>query len=283
METCARIMLWAGSSLEARGINKDCVELAATRGKIITLLRAVLEGHRDLPTFEHLASVLDFGVLRARLVHLYKAAVRSQHGSNMIALPHLPGRSRALPPLDVTLLPTDAFDCAPLAEAFDLFLLMEQLLDLLPALADRVSADAYAEGDRMAPWFFRKNSCRVEVVRDGELQRIYFARPIVSNFLSKVTRDAFVWGVDRSSPQNKIAGLFNISSDFLDEMLHQAKISRHRWILFASQQLENLKLASFLCARSVRVRSMTWMWGCLWVGVAARSATVFVVGVTQAC
>jgi hypothetical protein len=241
-------MLWTTGSIEARGIDKDSPVLAATRGKIATLLRAVLEGSSDAPVFAHVADSLDFGVLRARLVHLYKAAVRSQRGTRQLML-----RSGDLPSLDVTLLPLDAFDSGGLREAFDLYLLMEQLADAIPDLADRVSRDAYAESDRTAVWFFRKNTCRVEIMRAGVLERVYFPRPVVTNFFADATRETFVWSVDRSSPQSKIDGLFNASTDFLDEMQHQAKISRVRWFLVISRQLENLKFASFVYVRRAQL------------------------------
>lgn len=149
--------------------------------------------------------------------------------------------------LDVLELPLGAFDTGDLKEGFDLFMLMQvrassrvvarpmycarhaqQLADVDHMLSDKVNREAYSEADHAAYWFFQRNMCRVEMVRDFQLERMYFPRPVISNYLTKLTKDGFVWQVDRTSPQAKVDGLFNAAADFLDEMQHQVRWLRLR-------------------------------------------------------
>jgi hypothetical protein len=101
---------------------------------------------------------------------------------------------------------------------------LQQLADVDASLADKIGRDAYPEADHAAYLFFQRNLCRIEILRSGELERLYFPRPVISNYLTKLTKESFVWGVDRTSPQEKVEGLFNAAADFLDEMKHQVSL-----------------------------------------------------------
>ena len=120
-----------------------------------------------------------------------------------------------------------------------------------PPAARARNGEQRVSARRCRYWFFQKNTGRVEVVRGGRLELVYFPRPVISNFLTDSSREAFKWAVDRSSPQAKLDGLVAASEDFLAEMRHQAYIWRSSLVAFASGQLEALKTISFALALAI--------------------------------
>ncbi len=197
-----RIVTWSPLDLGTRGVDEGDPALAAVQGAAARVMRAALEGPLDPPTHAAVAGALDFSALPARIGRLYAAAAR-RYARRGVGGGWGGGR------LDVRALPLDAFDGGELARGFDLFLLCAQLADgdASRALASAVGGAAYAPADRRAYWFFQKNAGRVEVVRDGRLERVYFPRPLLTNYLTRPSRDHFVWSVDRASAQSKLDGL----------------------------------------------------------------------------
>lgn len=50
-----------------------------------------------------------------------------------------------------------------------------------------------------AYWFFANNTRRVEVSREGLLERVYFPRPLLAFYLTDVTKSLFMWQVNACS------------------------------------------------------------------------------------
>ena len=195
---------------------------------------------------ERLKAVVDMGTLRTHVVTSYAAAVHelAARSTRLARLANLEILGAA-PVLDEMALPLDAFDEGPLREGCDAYMLMQQLADAdeTGVLAREVAPEQYA--DPSGYWFYHRNVCRVEIVRESKLERIYFPRPLLANYLTKVSQDTFVTQVDRSSPAAKIDALVEATDDFMKEMNHQASLSRWPFVSFATRQLENLKLVSF--------------------------------------
>ncbi len=163
--------------------------------------------------------------------------------------------------LDVMRLPLTAFDEPLLREGFNIYLLMRQLADADASggLEKEVAMEKFAEGaagDRAAAMFFHSNTCRVEIVREESLERFYFPRPLLMNYLTKSTKELFVWGVDRTSPQTKIEGLMAASGGFIEEMQHQSHMMQNVLVSVASRQLERFKIISFLLAIAINLLTL---------------------------
>lgn len=76
-----------------------------------------------------------------------------------------------------------------------------------------LSEDDYAEDGSTPP--------SVEVLWRGELQRRFFSKPDVCNFLAESSKEKFVETVDRKLQENKLNGLLKSSRIFYREILHQ--------------------------------------------------------------
>lgn len=86
------------------------------------------------------------------------------------------------------------------------------------ALLDTASFEAE---DVPALTFLTSNLCRVEIARNNALHRVYFPRPILTNYLTEKTREETLWNLPRDSPGEKVNGLFSAANDLYDEMEHQ--------------------------------------------------------------
>jgi len=57
--------------------------------------------------------------------------------------------------------------------------------------------------------FFEKHCASVEVFRNQKLERFYFPKPPVCEFLTSDMRNAIMFSIKRNSPAEKITDLFN--------------------------------------------------------------------------
>lgn len=88
-----------------------------------------------------------------------------------------------------------------LMEGFQLWILLNQLSDAVPAMHDLIHIKSkHGHNYRDVVAFFEANTCRVEVL-DGrsQLERMYFPKPPQTVYLTPTTRDevcgvGFVWG-----------------------------------------------------------------------------------------
>ncbi len=123
---------------------------------------------------------------------------------------------------------SDAFS-GPLAEGFNIVILLSQLAERVPASRDSLlspaSFDAVSaaralcvcdctplsraracvwQEDVAALQFFLANICRVEIARDDELHRVLFPRPVLANFFTEKTKEETLWNLPRDSPGEKV-------------------------------------------------------------------------------
>jgi hypothetical protein len=131
--------------------------------------------------------------------------------------------------------------------------------------------------------FFARNTCRIEVV-DGmtALQRVYFAKPIICNYLTSGTRDRVNWDISRDTPQTKLTGLVESIDDIYvrrwrhlshfpgsavratdrftlclsgvqEEMEHRISLKQIRGLSFVSNQLDKLRDLSIIMAFAINL------------------------------
>ncbi|XP_055891550.1 inositol 1,4,5-trisphosphate receptor type 1-like isoform X4 [Biomphalaria glabrata] len=106
---------------------------------------------------------------------------------------------------------------------FSLYLLLARMCDIDPRLHDYL---------RMTPLqakafsFYKKNCMSIEIVKDGDLQKINF-RVKNRRVLREEVKEKLKWGVDRSSPSNKIRDLMGWTKDIMKDIAYQQKILKN--------------------------------------------------------
>eukprot|EP01027_Heterolobosea_sp_BB2_P015091 GEZU01021623.1.p1 GENE.GEZU01021623.1~~GEZU01021623.1.p1 ORF type:complete len:434 (+),score=137.59 GEZU01021623.1:184-1485(+) len=100
---------------------------------------------------------------------------------------------------------------------------------------------------------FKEQTGRIEIVREGVLERVYFRIPDLCQYLTKKTRDNFVETVNRNDgPPGKIEGLTSKIPQFLREMEHQQMLSSFRFS-FIRQGWSNIKFFSFVVSIIINI------------------------------
>ncbi|KAH9498188.1 hypothetical protein Btru_007916 [Bulinus truncatus] len=106
---------------------------------------------------------------------------------------------------------------------FSLYLLLARMCDIDPKLHDYL---------RMTPLqakafsFYKKNCMSIEIVKDGDLQKINY-RVKNRRVLREEVKEKLKWGVDRSSPSNKIRDLMGWTKDIMKDIAYQQKILKN--------------------------------------------------------
>ena len=81
LDVCARLLGWSHVSLADRGITDEDPVVAGIRGKVATLLRALLEGPPDTVMAARVTGAIDFELLRSRVARLYRGSALRGGGS----------------------------------------------------------------------------------------------------------------------------------------------------------------------------------------------------------
>jgi hypothetical protein len=76
--------------------------------------------------------------------------------------------------------------------------------------------------DQAAVRFFLTNLCKVEIARNSELHRVFFPRPILTNFLTEKTKDETLWNLPRDSPGEKVRVCLCVCTTNMVCCLHMA-------------------------------------------------------------
>ncbi|EGR33562.1 MIR domain protein [Ichthyophthirius multifiliis] len=79
---------------------------------------------------------------------------------------------------------------------------------------------------KQALQFFKQKTCQIEIIRDGELQTIYFPKLPLCFTLADEVKDDFNNQVDRSSTKAKITCLMNQSDRIIRIMKHEERVRR---------------------------------------------------------
>ncbi|KAH9498183.1 hypothetical protein Btru_007903 [Bulinus truncatus] len=106
---------------------------------------------------------------------------------------------------------------------FSLYLLLARMCDIDPKLHDYLrltplQAKAFS--------FYKKNCMSIEIVKDGDLQKINY-RVKNRRVLREEVKEKLKWGVDRSSPSNKIRDLMGWTKDIMKDIAYQQKILKN--------------------------------------------------------
>jgi hypothetical protein len=100
---------------------------------------------------------------------------------------------------------------------------------LLNTFRDKKIGESVESDISLAAWFkkhtkdlakLQRDTGRIEIQRNGLLERVYFTRPELGNNLIEETKQFFLHHVDRESPQTKVYELLKETSTFRVELEH---------------------------------------------------------------
>ncbi|KAF0720285.1 Aste57867_429 [Aphanomyces stellatus] len=144
-----------------------------------------------------------------------------------------------------------------LTMGFNLHILMRQLIDHQPNLADTLypkEIDSVRETKyRQAFGFFYKRCARVEIVwpqvatgaeKGNDLIAIYFPLHPICVCLTERTKRRLLFDVSREA--NKLNDFFTKTHLVILEMQHQSSLRAHRWMAVLTLHLSRLKMVTFL-------------------------------------
>eukprot|EP00004_Rigifila_ramosa_P007532 TRINITY_DN1851_c0_g1_i3.p1 TRINITY_DN1851_c0_g1~~TRINITY_DN1851_c0_g1_i3.p1 ORF type:complete len:2531 (+),score=660.03 TRINITY_DN1851_c0_g1_i3:1073-7594(+) len=86
---------------------------------------------------------------------------------------------------------------------------------------------------------------RIEILRDGKLEAVYFPIPESSQFLSEQSKNDLLWNVERDSPTEKIADFFSRANDLMFEIEHHTAMSKHKLFSVLIRHRHNVQSVGF--------------------------------------
>jgi len=94
----------------------------------------------------------------------------------------------------------------------------------------------------------RQGTCRLEIVRDDHLERMYFRRPVKCAHLPDRSKEELKWNIKRDNQQDKIIDFFERSEFLVQEMELRDELSKNAKFSFLSRRERALQNISFLFA-----------------------------------
>ena len=141
----------------------------------------MLEGEIDLEIMQKMEFSLDSNVLKERMLTVFTLFAEDTTGKEDINIADL-----SLHEISKNL-KKESFD-GNVAEAFEIYNLMHSLADSIPGAGDQFSKSAYSFAQWKAFDFIKSHTGRIEIVLDGNLQRVYFPIRPVCHYMSAGAR-----------------------------------------------------------------------------------------------
>ena len=124
------------------------------------------------------------------------------------------------------------------------------------------------EAEEVDPKAFHNQTGRIEIVREGQVERVYYRIPELCKRHTKGSREHFVRKVNRDDgPQGKIDALVTETEFFMREMEYQESLqSRYGFFSYLRKKWRNFKLLGFLLSILVNLlvvagfESVTALW-----------------------
>ena len=180
--------------------------ISALKFKAASLLLSLLEGGADAEIIKHIAESLDFEACKMRILEVFKLFLKELN-LGMKSAANLDWK-----------LKKDSFK-GDVCEGFNLYCLLSKLADDFPPARSQVMNFSSSE-QRTAFQFFASHTARIEVVAEGQLQRVYFPIQPLCQYVSENSKDAVMLAVNRTSPATKVTDLLQMSTDLIAEMDH---------------------------------------------------------------
>ena len=184
--------------------------------KIATMLTSLLEGEEDMEILSRMNFSLDVPDLKNRMLNVFgnylkeikmyptlgedddedeqTSSLSEKHQFNFLM-------SISSTKLDNGL-KSDSFDTC-IAEAFEIYILIEKL-SACPAAAHHKLKTSFTIDQYKVFDFLKTHTGRIEVARDGNLQRVYFPIKPTCKQLTEASKDLVMADVKRDSQQLKV-------------------------------------------------------------------------------
>ena len=178
----------------------------------VKLLLSIIEGTVDEKIYEKVSlSLGDFQIILSRMETLYEEFVTDE-----LALPSNSTLERVQSSLK-----SDSFD-GQISEGFDIYDLVNQLADVIQRDRQRL----VNFGNNIAYSFFKKNTGKIEVNIEGDIQIVFFIIQPKRRYLTILTKNKFLQTVERETQGDKILGILQAVPSFIDEMDHLEEMTR---------------------------------------------------------
>ena len=116
--------------------------------------------------------------------------------------------------------------------------------------------------------FFRKNVARIDIIREGNLEKVYFPVMPFCKYLRDKDKEKFHNLVDRTSTKTKLNGLLIHSTGFIDVMLHENSLretfNRYFILKFLDWSQPFWVFLSFFKKIRKNFRFLTQVWTIFW-------------------
>jgi len=89
----------------------------------------------------------------------------------------------------------------------------------------------------------------IEIVRNGELERVYFGIPSVCNYLTEKSKNDLIYRVKRNTPQDKLTDFFNRSENLMQEIEHRESLAKDpssSWLTIHEEDFNNINFVMAL-------------------------------------
>ena len=192
--------------LKSRGIYlSDSTSVALiniTVEKTVTLLRALLENNSEDSLAKNIGSSITFDRIFRRVEQIYLEYFTRYLKINPKQL--LDKDPRSL----VFMIKSKEFD-SRLTEAFNLFIFLLTVNDRASSYEAEIMNNSGI--GKAAYDFFESNTGHIEIVFEGEVQKIYFIKHPACNYLSQNSMDEVMGSVRRENQNQKISDFVNSS------------------------------------------------------------------------
>jgi len=103
-----------------------------------------------------------------------------------------------------------------------------------------------SSAQREAHEFYFHQTARIEVLKRGVLETVYFTIPPVCAYLTPVTRTGVVWSVPRTDPATKVQSFLDMKDVLINEMIYHEKLNEEPVLHFLATHNTEIKNISFL-------------------------------------
>lgn len=145
--------------------------------KIVTLLTSLLEGEIDIEIMNRMAFSLDFFVMKDRMLDVF-----TSFAMEVLGVEELDVKELSVNKLN-NRLKKESFELS-ISEAFEIYILMHSLADSNEEAKQNIQRKTFTKDQLKAFEFIQMHMGRIEVIVDGNLQRVYFPIRPVCGYMS---------------------------------------------------------------------------------------------------
>lgn len=180
----------------------------------IKLLLSIQESNKNHDVLVQIGESVEFDFLSSRLSLIFYDYIKEKNLSNKAYDP----KTSALK------LKCKTFE-EELLEAYDIFFFIKMINDSTQIYKQDIQR--MSRKDKYAYDFFQQNSATIEIIFENQIQRVYFMKHPISNFLDIHHKNSLMNSVRRDNPNEKISDFFAATPRLFDMMDHTYNLSHN--------------------------------------------------------